>query len=74
MIEFNGRDKNAALVDFSRAARIAPSPLADYWVGRALEDAGQLRDAANAYQAALQLAPGMSEAQQRLDGLRAAMP
>jgi hypothetical protein len=40
------------------------------WLGRALEDKGQTPAAAAAYAAALQIAPQMTEAQQRLDGLR----
>jgi tetratricopeptide (TPR) repeat protein len=71
MIEYREGNKSAALADFSRAAQIAPMPLAELWLGRTLEDAGQLQAASSAYSAALQLAPGMPEAQQRLDALRA---
>jgi protein O-mannosyl-transferase len=59
-----------ALSDLSRAAQIAPLAQADYWLGRALEDKGQKEASASAYAAALRLSPGMSEAQQHLDGLR----
>jgi len=61
---------DAAVADLSRAAQIAPLAQAEFWLGRALEDKGQTQAAASAYSAALQLAPGMAEAQQRLDGLR----
>jgi len=42
----------------------------DFWLGRALEDQGKREAAAAAYEAALQIAPDMAEAQQRLNGLR----
>jgi protein O-mannosyl-transferase len=62
---------DAAVSDLSRAAQIAPLAQADFWLGRVLEDKGQNDAAAAAYTAALQLAPAMTEAQQRLDALRA---
>ncbi len=61
---------DAAVTDLSRAAQIAPLAQADYWLGRALEDKGQREASINAYAAALQLSPSMSEARQHLDGLR----
>jgi len=68
--EYRLSNLDPAVSDLTRAAQIAPLAQADYWLGRALEDKG-LRDAsANAYAAALHLSPGMSEAQQHLDGLR----
>jgi tetratricopeptide (TPR) repeat protein len=68
--EYRQSNLDAAVADLSRAAQIAPLAEADFWLGRALEDKGQSQAAASAYTAALQLAPGMTEAQQRLDGLR----
>jgi tetratricopeptide (TPR) repeat protein len=68
--EYRLTDLDAAIVDFRRAARVAPLAQADFWLGRALEDKGQTDEARVAYRAALQLAPGMSEAQQRIDALR----
>jgi len=68
--EYRQGNLDGAMADLSRAAQIAPLAQADFWLGRALEDKGQSRAAASAYAAALQLAPGMAEAQQRLDGLR----
>lgn len=62
---------DAAVTDLSRAAQIAPLAQADFWLGRALEDKGQLQAAATAYEDALKLAPGMADAQQRLDGVHA---
>ena len=68
--EYHERDLDAAVADLSLAAKLAPMAQAEFWLGRALEDQGQVQDAARAYEAALQLAPGMAEAQQRLEGLR----
>jgi Tfp pilus assembly protein PilF len=68
--EYRQGNLDAAVGDLSRAAQIAPLAQADFWLGRALEDKGQIQNAASAYALALQLAPGMMEAQQRLDGLR----
>jgi protein O-mannosyl-transferase len=70
--EYRMANLDAAANDLSRAAQIAPSAQADFWLGRALEDKGQVQAAASAYQAALQIVPGMTEAQQRLDSIRAA--
>jgi Tfp pilus assembly protein PilF len=67
--EYRQANLDAAVADLSRAVQIAPLAQADFWLGRALEDKGQSQAAASAYAAALQLAPGMMEAQQRLDGL-----
>ena len=71
IVEYRQGSLDAAVGDLARAARIAPSAQADFWLGRALEDKGQWQAAAGAYEAALQLAPGMADAQQRLNALRA---
>jgi len=68
--EYRQGNLDAAVADLSRAAQIAPLAQADFWLGRALEDKGQSQAAASAYATALQLAPGMAEAQQQLDELR----
>ena len=70
-IEMQTMKVDAAIEDFSRAAQIAPSPIAFYWLGRALESKGESQQAVRAYGAALQLAPAMAEARARLDSLRA---
>jgi tetratricopeptide (TPR) repeat protein len=70
MAEYQQRNLEAAVADLYRAGQIAPLAPADFWLGRALEDQGKMQDAVAAYAAALQLAPGMAEAQQRLDALR----
>jgi Tfp pilus assembly protein PilF len=65
---------DAAFADFSRAAQISPSAAAWYWQGRVLEDKGQWKPAVQAYQEALRLAPGISDAQARLDAIRQKLP
>jgi tetratricopeptide (TPR) repeat protein len=69
--EYRQGNLNAAVADLSHASQIAPLAQADFWLGRALEDKGQTEAAATAYETAVRLAPGMAEAQQRLDALRA---
>jgi len=72
--EYRQGNLDAAVSDLMRAAQIAPMAQADFWLGRAFEDKGQVQAAASAYGEALHLAPGMVEAQQRLDALRAKAP
>ncbi|HKM85072.1 MAG TPA: tetratricopeptide repeat protein [Terriglobales bacterium] len=62
-----------ALQDFARAAQVAPSPSAFYWQGRVLEEKGQLPSAAEAYRAALKLAPNFGDTQVRLENVEKAM-
>jgi tetratricopeptide (TPR) repeat protein len=69
-LEYQQHNLDAALPDFSRAAQIAPSPVACFWLARTLEDKGDLGAAVQAYEAALQLAPAMNEARTRLETLR----
>jgi len=69
-VEMQAANLDAAIADFARAAQIAPSPLACYWLGRALEQKGDTQQAARAYAEALRLAPAMAEAQTRLNALR----
>jgi Tfp pilus assembly protein PilF len=68
--EMQTMNVDAAIADFAKAAQIAPSPLALFRLGQALESKGENREAARAYTAALQLAPSMDEARARLDALR----
>ncbi|HKV24254.1 MAG TPA: tetratricopeptide repeat protein [Candidatus Acidoferrum sp.] len=70
-IEFQTGKPDAAASDFSKAAQIAPSPLALYWLGRALEVKGEPQQAAEAYEAALRLAPGSAEIRARLAAIQA---
>ncbi len=69
-IEYQEHDLDAAFADFSRAAQIAPSPVAYFWLGRTFEDKGDLQSAVRAYEAALQIAPNMNDTRTRLDALR----
>jgi Tfp pilus assembly protein PilF len=69
--EIQMMNTDAAIADFTKAAQIAPSPLALFRLGQALEAKGENRQAVNAYAAALQFAPSMAEARARLDALRA---
>jgi tetratricopeptide (TPR) repeat protein len=69
--EMQTMNVDAAIADFAKAAQIAPSPLALYWLGKALESKGDTQQAMRAYAAALQLAPGMAEAHARLNFLQA---
>ena len=68
-IELESWNYNAAVADFARAAEISPSPVACFWLGRALESQGNYSRAQSAYAAALQMAPGMAEARSRLEAL-----
>jgi tetratricopeptide (TPR) repeat protein len=70
MIEQQSWEFDAAIADFSKAEELASSPVAYFWLGRALESKGELRRAEEAYVRALQLAPGMTDAQARLSALR----
>jgi protein O-mannosyl-transferase len=70
-IEFASWNYAAAAADFARAASISPSPMACFRLGQALEGEGDYTKAQNAYAAALQLEPGMSEARVRLEALHA---
>jgi protein O-mannosyl-transferase len=69
-IEMQTGSLDAAIADFSKAAAIGPSPIACFWLGRALESKGEPQRAAKAYAAALQLAPGLAEARARLAALQ----
>jgi tetratricopeptide (TPR) repeat protein len=69
-IELESWNYPAAAADFARAAEISPSPVACYWLGQALERKGDYAQAENAYMAALRLAPGLTEARNRLEALR----
>ena len=68
--EMQTMNLGAAIADFAKAAQLAPSPLALYWLGRALESKGDTQQAAKAYAAALQLAPAMVDARTRLEALQ----
>lgn len=69
-IEMQTGNADAAATDFAKAASIGPSPLALFRLGQAFERKGEVQQAAKAYAAALQLAPGMADARARLEALR----
>jgi tetratricopeptide (TPR) repeat protein len=73
LIERDEGKLDAALHDFSQAARTAPSPSALYWKGRVLEDKGQLAASAEAYRGALKLSPGFGDTQARLERIANAL-
>jgi tetratricopeptide (TPR) repeat protein len=66
MIEREQGKLDAALEDFTRAEQIAPSASARYWKGRVLQDQGHSAAAAEAYRAALRLAPNFADTPARL--------
>ena len=68
-IEYQQGNLDAALSDFSRAAQIAPSAAASFWIGRILEDKDDFTGASRAYQEAIRLAPDMKEARSHLDAV-----
>jgi tetratricopeptide (TPR) repeat protein len=70
-IELQQFNYDGAIRDFARAAQIAETPEAFFRLGNAFEMKGEAQRAAEAYKAALQLAPGFAEAKARLDALRA---
>jgi Tfp pilus assembly protein PilF len=70
-IEMQTLKLDAAISDFAKATQITPSPLALYWLGRALEEKGETQKAEAAYGDALRLAPGMADARARLQALQA---
>jgi tetratricopeptide (TPR) repeat protein len=69
MIEFDAGKLDAALEDLARAAKVAPSALADYWQGRVLEEKGQIAAATAAYREVLKISPDFTDAQVRLNAL-----
>ncbi len=69
-IELQGGKTDDAIADFTQACTRVPSPVAFYWLGRAEAAKGDFPRAKQAFQAALQLAPGLKEAQAQLDSLK----
>jgi protein O-mannosyl-transferase len=70
-MEFQQGKIDDALADFTQASSRTRSPIAFYWLGRAEEAKGDFAHAKGAYQAALQLNPGMQDARARLGSLQA---
>jgi tetratricopeptide (TPR) repeat protein len=63
---------DGAIADFEFVSKRVASPVALYWLGRAEEAKGEIEKAKAAYQAAVQLAPGMTDAQAQLEKLQRA--
>ena len=70
MVEQQGANYDAAIADFLHAGELSGAPMAYYWLGQAYEGKGNYSRAQGAYIAALRLAPGMTDAQARLDALQ----
>ena len=70
LIEYQRGQAGAAVGDFRRATQIAPSAMAYLWLGSACESERDGACATQAYEAALQLSPGLTEARNRLKLLR----
>ncbi len=70
-MEFQQGKIDDALADFTQASSRTRSPIAFYWLGRAEEAKGDFAHAKGAYQAALQVNPGMQDARARLGSLQA---
>lgn len=70
LIEYQKGQRDAAQQDFANALRVAPSATGFYWLGRTLEDKGDLRSAAAAYQSGLTIAPDMTDMRVRLEAIQ----
>jgi Tfp pilus assembly protein PilF len=70
LLEYQGKQLDLSLRDFSHAAQIGSSPLGFFWSGRVLEEQGKMQEAVMAYEEALQRAPGLKEAQLRLHSIQ----
>jgi tetratricopeptide (TPR) repeat protein len=70
LVEYSQGKLDAAREDFSQAVQHAPTPQTYFWLGRVQEDQGAMQAAADAYQAALRMAPDLSDAQSRLDAVQ----
>jgi tetratricopeptide (TPR) repeat protein len=71
LVEYAQGSLDAAANDFSQAVKLTPTSKAYLWMARALEDKGELEQAASNYETALRMEPDMNEAQVRLDAIRA---
>lgn len=74
LVEYTEGNLDAATKDFSQAVRVTPTPKDYLWLGRGLEDKGELSQAAAAYENALRMEPDLTEAQTRLTAIRAKLP
>ena len=70
IVEQQAENHEAAIADFMQASKLQPAPAVYYWLGQAYEGKADFRQAQDAYMTALRMAPGMSEAQTRLELVR----
>jgi protein O-mannosyl-transferase len=71
MLEYRRASLDAAQVDLSWAVRLDPNNATTcYWLGRVLEDKGNIPLAESAYETALTLSPDLADAKAHLDALR----
>jgi tetratricopeptide (TPR) repeat protein len=69
-LEYQEGNLNAAEKDFSQALLLTPSSATCYWLGRVLEDQGELKRAESAYETALKFSPEMNDARTHLVSVR----
>jgi tetratricopeptide (TPR) repeat protein len=70
MAEFQMNEFAAAEADFASGANRAQDAAANFWLGRAKEAQGKIKEAISCYQQALALQPAMDEAKERLSALQ----
>jgi protein O-mannosyl-transferase len=70
IVELRTSNYDAAIADFAQASELGPAPAAYFCLGQAFEAKGDYTRAQNAYLAALRMAPGMRDAQTRLEMIR----
>ncbi len=70
LVRYETGNLDAAIDDFGHSAQMSPNPYTYFWLGRALEDKGNIKGAALSYQAALRLSPQMNDARVRLEALQ----
>jgi protein O-mannosyl-transferase len=69
LLQREGRFKEAVF-QFAAAVKLAPSNLGYLYLGQALRQANRPREALGAYQQALQITPGITEAQNAIDSIQ----
>lgn len=71
MLEYQRHSLDASEADLSWAVRLNPNdPVMCYWLGRVLEDKGNIAEAESAYETALRMSPDSGGVKSRLDALR----
>ena len=69
-LEYQQGNLQAAAADLRRVAQVAPSPVGYMLLGQVLEAQGELSPAVDAYQAALDMAPGSNRLKAHIDDMR----